>query len=97
MARNNPGLQTGTYTLRGGNNGASYEENERIIKRAFDYDNHPNRCGTLGGLFGCYIDNLSVMIRPNGHAGAGDGLNYVYHCTIYLDGLSYCSNIRRDI
>ena len=57
MAQANPGMLAGTYTIN--NNG---EEDVEKIKKAFDYEQHPDRCGDLNEYFFCSMNYLEVGV-----------------------------------
>ena len=90
MAEANPGMIVGTYYLKGGDSGKSFEDNKKILERAFDYANHSDRCGYRWHInsFGCSINNFSAFSEPGGSVYVyGNG----YYCNVNSDGSSYCA------
>ena len=93
MVQDNPGMIAGYYYLRGGDSGASFTENMNVIKTAFDYANHPDRCdGNQTSDFHCDVSGLYAEARSDGDANANDSpySDGGFSCDVYNDG-SYCS------
>ena len=101
MATANPGMIVGTYTLKGGDSGAAFEENINVIKTAFDYENYPDRCRyqTDPDRFSCgSSEPLTAFLRNDGTAFVTSGslsLKPTYDtlingCNIDNDGSSNC-------
>lgn len=99
MAAENEGMVAGTYSLKGDDGGASYEDNVNILKEAFGYSTHPERCETYGGgdggeAFECDTYWLGGFTSDSGETVAYWNFhNYVYGhnaCTVFPDGSSSC-------
>ena len=80
-------LVNGTYTLKAGDNGESYDANIKTIKKALNYDSQPDICHDGGPEFYCDINNLYVSARGFGDVNIRSGNN---SCRISSDGISYC-------
>lgn len=80
-------LVNGIYTLKGGNNGESYESNKEIIKKAFNYEKQPDICHDGGPDFYCEVQNLYVFARGFGDVNVSSNNNA---CRISSDGISHC-------
>lgn len=88
MANANPGVKAGTYTLKGGDGGASYQDNINVIKTAFDYANHPDRCYNTSSSFDCGVPGLYAHASSDGSVRAYDGDSRV--CYVRGGGSSNC-------
>jgi len=88
MANANPGMVAGTYSLRGGDSGASYATNVDTIKAAFGYSTNPSRCTDEVTYFSCTVSDLYAYAGDNGNVRAGD--NESYYCSVGSGGSSYC-------
>lgn len=88
MASANEGMQAGTYTLRGGDGGASYESNKEILLSAFgsDYCRTDDSDG-FSSYFNCSVDDLYVSSNSEGRVSADAGAP---RCVIYWSGGSRC-------
>ena len=89
MAQANPGMIAGTYTLKGGDGGASYQDNINVIKTAFDYANHPDRCYVNSSDINCHVSGLSADAFSDGYVGASDDVSH--GCYVRAGGSSDCS------
>jgi len=89
MVQANEGMVAGTYYLKGGDSGAAFTENMNVIKTAFDYANHPDRCfENQTSSFYCVVSGLNVGAYSYGYVNAS-GYN-LYDCGVYSDGFSGC-------
>lgn len=86
MVTANPGMVAGTYTLKGGDYGASYASNVNTIKTAFGYSSYPSRCYDDTASFRCSVSGLRALTYDDGYVGAyvDDG------CYVNDDGSSRC-------
>ena len=66
MANANSGMVAGTYSLKGGDYGASYTSNVNTIKAAFGYSSYPSRCTDNGTDFSCSVSGLNAGASDNG-------------------------------
>ena len=89
MVQNNPGMVAGIYYLRGGDSGASFTENMNVMKTAFDYENHPDRCyADQTSSFYCDVSDLYAYADGDGRVRVRYDFNY--RCDVYSDGSSNC-------
>ncbi len=103
MATANPGMVAGTYSLKGGDMGDSYESNIDVIKTAFGYSTNPSRCVIDVSSAYCQVSlNATVIFNATvnwrGYVHASEG---IYACFVFdgliesgsVDGIpsSYCS------
>ena len=94
MAAANPGMKVGTYELRGGideeeaTDKTIYETNKDVIKEAFDYENHSNRCTDNSSDFNCNVSGLYADAYTHGYVRASDYGST--HCYVISDGDSNC-------
>ena len=88
MANANSGMVTGTYSLKGGDSGASYTTNVDTIKVAFGYSTNPSRCTSGSNYFRCSVSGLGASAYDGGGVRA-DGTDY-YYCNVSGDGSSRC-------
>ena len=87
MVTANPGMVAGTYTLKGGDYGASYTSNVNTIKAAFGYSSYPSRCTDSTTNFSCSVSGLSAITFDHGYVRAiGDRCR----CYVSVVGLSFC-------
>ena len=84
MATANPGMTAGTYYLKGGDNGAAYEENKATLLSAFG----STYCTDYSSNFYCIVSGLSAYAISDGRVSADDALGS--NCYVYADGSSYC-------
>ena len=89
MANANPGMVVGTYSLKGGDSGASYTTNVDTIKAAFGYSTNPGRCTSDSSSFYCSVSDLSAHAYGLGDVYA-NGADYC-DCRVYTDGSSKCN------
>ena len=87
MVTANPGMVAGTYTLKGGDYGASYTSNVNTIKAAFGYSSYPSRCTDNTISFSCSVSGLAAITYDDGSVRAGGGS---YRCDVGGDGSSSC-------
>ena len=96
MASANPGMVVGTYELRGGDMDFSYESpsystNIDIIKTAFGYNSHPERCVEYADAFSCDVSGLGAFVEDSGEVKAtyhsGDVLKW---CQVFTYFTSSC-------
>ena len=87
MVTANPGMVAGTYTLKGGDYGASYTSNVNTIKTAFGYSSYPSRCTDNTISFSCSVSGLAAITYDDGSVRAGGGS---YRCDVGGDGSSSC-------
>ncbi len=80
-------LVNGKYTLKGGDDGESYDANIETIKKAFNYASQLDICHDGGPEFYCDVNNLYVNARGFGDVNVRSGNN---RCRISSDGVSYC-------
>lgn len=80
-------MVVGTYSLKGGDGGASYTSNVNIIKAAFEYSANPSRCTDNGTSFYCSVFGLYANAYDNGNVDAYDAS---YYYTVYDAGSSVC-------
>lgn len=80
-------LVNGTYTLKGGDSGESYDDNINVIKKAFNYEKQPSLCNDGGLDFYCNLKGLYAYARGFGDINVSDENN---SCHIYSDGISHC-------
>ena len=88
MANANSGMVAGTYSLKGGDYGASYTSNVNKIKAAFGYSTDPSRCTDEGSSFYCSVSGFDASASDDGSVGAY-GTGY-YYCYVHDDGFSGC-------
>ena len=100
MAQANPGMQAGTYELRGEktNDKASdyispyYEANKETLKTAYGYSTNPSRCEESGtgrnSSFICRVISLFVNAYADGNVFADNYNNS--NCKVSPDGRSFC-------
>ncbi len=88
MANANSGMVAGTYSLKGGDSGASYTTNIDTIKAAFGYSTNPSRCTSGGTYFSCSVSGLDAYVIGSGYVYAYDP-GY-YYCTVDSGGSSRC-------
>ena len=87
MATANPGMTEGTYYLKGGDNGASYEENKATLLSAFG----STYCTEYSSNFRCYVSGLdagaysygNVIAKEASGSGCGVSENGYSHCEVY--------------
>lgn len=80
-------LVNGTYSLKGGDGGVSYEPNANKIIDAFNYKNQADICHDGGLEFYCEVQGLYVFARGYGDIRVSSGNN---SCRISSDGVSFC-------
>ena len=83
MAQANPGMTAGTYYLKGGDSGASYEANKATLLSAFG----SSYCSDSSSNFNCIVSGLYADAYSNGNVDASDGSAI---CGFYGDGSSIC-------
>ena len=92
-AQANPGMVAGKYALKACNAGTSFTENMNILKIAFDYENHPTRCGgDQTSSFFCSLNGNSdyhFSISSTGFVSFRNELNYA--CESWSN-YSYCKH-----
>ena len=81
-------LVNGTYTLKGGDGGVSYQDNINEIKTAFNYDTQPSICHDDSSYFYCSLSGLDAYANSDGGVRAYDYFDH--SCDVYDDGYSYC-------
>ena len=91
MVTANPGMVAGTYTLKGGDYGASYTSNVNTIKAAFGYSSYPSRCTDNTTNFYCSVSGLKAYAGESHVNAIGDSAE----CSVYDDGSSNC-NFRNE-
>lgn len=90
-ATENEGMIPGDYVLRGGIDESSLQNkpiftaNVNLLKRVFDYANHPERCDGDGDSFYC-SGSPSLSIYSDGSMNAAAGM----HCNLESSGYSSC-------
>ncbi|MBR7041927.1 MAG: hypothetical protein IKI04_00335, partial [Bacilli bacterium] len=84
MAANNTGMTAGTYYLRGGDNGRSYNENKATLLSAFG----STYCSDNSSNFYCGVSGLDAFANANGDVSAADGA--ASSCRVNSDGGSNC-------
>ena len=84
-------LVNGTYTLKGGDGGESYENNIDEMKRAFNYDIQPDLCGdpSISSEFWCDVNDLSLFVESDGNVRVMGSNSHL--CMVDNDGHSRCS------
>ena len=87
MANANSGMVAGTYSLKGGDSGASYETNVDTIKAAFGYSTNPGRCTSGSNYFHCSVSGLAANVVDDGYVYVGDSY---YICYINNNNSSFC-------
>jgi len=88
MANANSGMVAGTYSLRGGDSGASYATNVDTIKAAFGYSTNSSRCTDNGTNFSCSVSGLSADAYDSGYVSAYGTDRY--NCSVDVGGSSSC-------
>lgn len=88
MANANSGMVAGTYSLRGGDSGASYTTNVNTIKAAFGYSTNPSRCTDNGTYIDCSVSGFRANANGFGSVSASDTV--AYSCDVYDSGSSIC-------
>ena len=89
MATANPGMTAGTYYLKGGDNGASFEENEATLLSAFG----STYCTANSSGFSCNVSGLYAYASPYGGVCAGDASDWSWsgsRCEVDAGGNSNC-------
>ena len=84
MAANNTGMTAGTYYLKGGDNGRSYNENKATLLSAFG----STYCSDDSFDFNCNVSGLDAYVSADGSVSALDGA--VSDCGVTNDGGSNC-------
>ena len=87
MANANSGMVAGTYSLKGGDYGASYTTNVDTIKAAFGYSTNPSSC-TSGNYFRCVVSGLAAYAHSRGDVTAE--VTGYYSCNVNYNGSSNC-------
>ena len=90
MVSNNPGMTAGTYYLKGGDNGASYNANKEILLSAFG----SSYCTDYSSSFSCSVFDLRASANSDGIVffDVDVGLNCIVdddgssNCVVYDDG-----------
>ena len=62
LAQANAGMVEGAYSLTEHN---TFAQNESVVKTAFDYTNHSDRCTTDTDYISCSVDGLTVTLDDN--------------------------------
>ena len=88
MANANSGMVAGTYSLKGGDSGASYTTNVDTLKAAFGYSTNPSRCTAEGSYFDCSVSGFRANANGFGSVSASDTV--AYSCDVYDTGSSTC-------
>ncbi len=92
MANANSGMVAGTYSLKGGDSGASYTTNVDTLKAAFGYSTDPSRCHDGGSSsfhsFHCSVSGLDAGADNDGGVYASD-TDYC-DCDVFNGGSSDC-------
>ncbi|MBR7042265.1 MAG: hypothetical protein IKI04_02065 [Bacilli bacterium] len=84
MAANNTGMTAGTYYLKGGDNGRSYNENKATLLSAFG----STYCSDNSSGFDCSVSGLNAGAYLNGNVEANDGDSAI--CGVNYSGNSGC-------
>lgn len=98
LAADNEGMIPGDYALRGGVDESNSQDkpiftaNVNLLKRVYDYANHPERCEDDGDYFYCHVEDSSYTTDPSPDANsAGDvASSNGMHCNVYGNGYSSC-------
>ena len=85
MASANPGMTAGTYELKGGDNGASYNANKATLLSAFG----STYCTDYSSYVNCDVSGLRADADDGGDVGADDGVSA--YCGVTHGGDSSCS------
>ena len=85
MAANNTGMTAGTYYLKGGDNGRSYNANTATLLSAFG----STYCIDYSSYFNCEVSGLDAGTSSFGIVIADDGA--ASSCAVAGDGDSYCN------
>ncbi len=88
MANANPGMVAGTYSLKGGDSGASYTTNVDTMKAAFGYSTNPDRCTSDSNSFSCSMSDFGAYAHEYGQVNVIDTSRYF--CYVDYGGSSYC-------
>ena len=83
MANNNSGMTAGTYAIKGGDNGASFNENSAILQTAFGSsrcDCHSTACTCSGGGYTAASSSATGRVEIMGF----------YTCYVDTSGSAYC-------
>lgn len=96
LAAANEGMIPGNYALRGGIDESNLQDkpvftaNINLLKRVYDYVNHPDRCNIEDNYIHCDIWSSGaapeLSASSNGEISAGSGM----HCNLGTDGRSSC-------
>ena len=84
MASANSGMTAGTYELKGGDNGASYNANKATLLSAFG----STYCTVDSSSVYCNVSGLDATANVDGSVSAHDGASA--GCYVGNDGTSYC-------
>ena len=83
IASANPGMTAGTYYLKGGDSGRSYNENKATLLSAFG----SSYCTDNSSTFFCGVSGLFAYANSDGGVGASDADSY---CNVDGGGYSFC-------
>ena len=84
MAANNPGMTAGTYYLKGGDDGRSYNDNKTTLLSAFG----SSYCNDYSSSFDCGVSGLYAYAHSYGNVNADDGASS--DCEVDVVGFSNC-------
>ena len=84
MAANNTGMTAGTYYLKGGDNGRSYNENKATLLSAFG----SSYCTDYSSYFRCGVSGLRADAYSDGDVSANDDAGS--YCNVNGGGSSNC-------
>ena len=90
MVQANPGMTAGTYTLKGGDSGVSYNANKAVLQSAFGASSGYCSENTFGNssYFDCYVSGLYANASSSGNVNTDVGEEAA--CGVRDDGASGC-------
>ena len=88
MASSTSGAIAGTYALKGGDGGASYETNIAILTNAFGESNCTERYESDYNIFECRISGMEADAKDNGEVSAWNRV--AWSCYVGEAGNSWC-------